>query len=121
MEREFLFSVGKKDIKVDFFSGTGAGGQYRNKHQNCVRIKHHDSGVIVTGQSQRDRPANIKEALKNLKSNPQFKVWVAQKIREHDIGKTLEQEIEEMVKKEFVKTEIINKDGKWEEANLEDY
>ena len=56
----------KKDFDVDWFSGTGAGGQYRNKHMNCCRITHIATGLRATGQSQRDRPGNQKEAFNKL-------------------------------------------------------
>lgn len=56
----------RKDFKVDWFSGTGAGGQYRNKHQNCCRITHLETKLVATGQSHRDRIANQKEAFKTL-------------------------------------------------------
>ena len=52
----------KKDFKVDWFSGTGAGEQHRNKHQNCVRITHIESGITVTGQNHRERSRNFREA-----------------------------------------------------------
>lgn len=56
----------KKDFRVDWFSGTGGGGQYRNKHPNCCRITHTESGLTCTGQSHRERPANQKEAFHKL-------------------------------------------------------
>jgi protein subunit release factor A len=56
----------KKDFRVDWFSGTGAGGQYRNKHQNCCRITHVATGLVATGQSNRDRPSNQREAFRSL-------------------------------------------------------
>lgn len=56
----------KKDFRVDWFSGTGAGGQYRNKHQNCCRITHIETGLVATGQSNRDRPSNQREAFNSL-------------------------------------------------------
>jgi len=56
----------KGDFRIDWFSGTGAGGQYRNKHQNCCRITHIESGITCTGQSNRERPANQKEAFEKL-------------------------------------------------------
>lgn len=56
----------RKDFKLEWFSGTGAGGQYRNKHQNCCRITHIETGLMATGQSQRDRPGNQKEAFEAL-------------------------------------------------------
>lgn len=56
----------KKDFKIDWFSGTGAGGQHRNRHQNCVRITHIESGISVTGQSHRERQRNFDDAFKRL-------------------------------------------------------
>lgn len=56
----------KKDFKLDWFSGTGAGGQHRNKHQNCVRITHIESGITVIGQNHRERSRNLKEAFNTL-------------------------------------------------------
>jgi protein subunit release factor A len=76
MTRELLFSVTKKDFVITWFSGSGAGGQYRNKHQNCCRIKHPDSGVIVTGQDERSQQANLKKAFKRLTEHPKFKTWL---------------------------------------------
>jgi protein subunit release factor B len=55
-----------KDFTVTWFRGTGAGGQYRNKHQNCCRIIHDATGLMATGQSYRERPANQKEAFNRL-------------------------------------------------------
>ena len=65
-ERQPVFSATRKDFKVDWFSGTGAGGQHRNKHQNCCRITHIPSGLTATGQSHRDRPSNQRDAFNRL-------------------------------------------------------
>lgn len=62
MDRELLFHAERKDFRIDFFSGTGAGGQYRNKHQNCVRMLHISTGIITTGQEQRSREQNLRDA-----------------------------------------------------------
>lgn len=56
----------KKDFRLEWFSGTGGGGQYRNKHANCCRIKHLATGLMATGQSHRERPANQREAFEAL-------------------------------------------------------
>ena len=61
-----IFSATKKDFRVDWFSGTGKGGQYRNKHPNCCRITHIESGLMTTGQDHRERPANQKDAFNKL-------------------------------------------------------
>lgn len=58
--------LSKKDFKIGWFSGTGSGGQYRNRHMNCCRIKHVETGLSATGQSNRERPANQVEAFDKL-------------------------------------------------------
>ena len=52
----------KSDFTIDWFSGKGAGGQHRNKHQNCCRITHLETGLVAVGQNSRSRPANQKAA-----------------------------------------------------------
>jgi protein subunit release factor B len=56
----------KKDFKLEWFSGTGAGGQHRNKHQNCCRITHIETGLKAQGTSCRDRVSNQRIAFNNL-------------------------------------------------------
>ena len=112
-KRELLFSI--TDLRIEYFSGRGAGGQHRNKHQNCVRLHHDESGVIVTGQSHKSRKANRREALNNLVKHPKFKLWHSRKVYEILRGKKLEKEVEEMLKPENLKIEIrVN--NKWEEV-----
>ena len=117
--RELLFSVTKDDLEIDWFSGTGCGGQYRNKHQNCCRIRHKDSGVIATGQSQRDRPSNLKEAMENLVQTPAFQSWV--KVKTSEVTREqaeIEAKVEEAMR--HLKFEVKDESGKWKEVNEED-
>jgi peptide chain release factor 1 len=58
----------KKDFKLEWFSGQGAGGQHRNKHQNCCRITHIESGLTASGQNSRSRVDNQREAFNQLAS-----------------------------------------------------
>lgn len=114
--KELLFSITKKDFKINYFSGTGGGGQHRNKHQNCVRLHHPDSGVIVTGQSHKSRKQNTKEALQNLVKHGKFKMWHTRRVNEVITGKTIEQLVEETTTPENLLIEH-KKDGKWVEGN----
>ena len=117
--RELLFSVTKDDLEIDWFSGTGCGGQYRNKHQNCCRIRHKDSGAITTGQSQRDRPSNLKEAMENLVKTPAFQSWVKVKTSEVTGEQAeIEAKVEEAMR--HLKFEVKDESGKWKEVNEED-
>ena len=73
------FCYGKKDFKIEWFSGTGPGGQNRNKVQTCVRITHIPSGLMATGQRDRSRTANFRTAFNDL--GAKIKPWVEAQIR----------------------------------------
>ena len=49
------------DLKIEWYSGTGAGGQHRNKHQNSCRITHIPTGTVCTAQC-RSRENSLAEA-----------------------------------------------------------
>jgi len=48
-------------LKIEWYSGTGAGGQHRNKHQNSCRITHIPTGLVATAQC-RSRENSLHEA-----------------------------------------------------------
>lgn len=53
------------DIKIEWFSGTGKGGQNRNKVQNSCRLTHIPTGIQASAQT-RDRSNSYKLALETL-------------------------------------------------------
>ena len=53
------------DFRVVWFSGTGAGGQHRNKNMNSCRVTHIPTGTTEMRQS-RSRDSNLKEAKEAL-------------------------------------------------------
>ena len=117
--KELLFSVTKNDLEVDWFSGTGCGGQYRNKHQNCCRIRHKDSGAIATGQSQRDRVSNLKEAMENLTKSLKFKAWVKVRVGEVTGEKAdIEAKVDRAMR--HLKFEVKDEAGNWKEVQEDD-
>lgn len=58
---------GENDFAYRWFSGTGKGGQHRNKHQNCLELTHVPTGLsqIANGRS---RDTNEREAMDKLKT-----------------------------------------------------
>jgi peptide chain release factor 1 len=58
-------SIPDCDLKVEWYSGTGAGGQHRNKHQNSCRITHLPSGLVATAQT-RSRQNSYALAIQNI-------------------------------------------------------
>lgn len=57
----------EKDLKIEWYSGTGAGGQHRNKHQNSCRMIHIPTGQVATAQC-RSRKNSYEEALNVLET-----------------------------------------------------
>ena len=53
------------DLKIEWYSGTGAGGQYRNKHQNSCRITHIPTGTIAKSEC-RSRQNSLESAMAEL-------------------------------------------------------
>lgn len=51
----------ENDLKITWFSGTGKGGQHRNKHQNSCKVIHLPTGIVETRQG-RVRNTNLTEA-----------------------------------------------------------
>ena len=72
----------KKDFSVVWFSGTGAGGQHRNKHQNCCRITHIKTGLSSIGTSSRERINNQREAFTALAKKVIAKLCIDEQLPE---------------------------------------
>lgn len=66
--------LNEDELQIQWYSGTGAGGQHRNKHQNSCRLKHTPTGIVVTAQC-RSRQNSLEQAkaelLSRLKSQTQ--------------------------------------------------
>jgi len=85
-KKKAVYTVTKKDFELSWFSGKGAGGQHRNRHKNCLRLKHIATGIMKTGQSHKEKQANQKEALESMANDPRFKNWCHQKLVEIEDG-----------------------------------
>ena len=55
--------ISDDEFRFEWFSGTGKGGQHRNKHQNCCRCIHEPTGIQANGTSSRSRDDNRRNAL----------------------------------------------------------
>lgn len=64
-ERDPLTRRSEADFRIEWFSGSGAGGQHRNRHLNCARLIHIPTGLKQERQG-RSREANYRDAMAAL-------------------------------------------------------
>lgn len=107
--KKLLFSLTKKDFKVETFRCPGHGGQNVNKVETGARIIHPESGAVAESCEQRTQHQNKKIAFNKLVKSEKFQIWFKKKcgleMMSKEEKRQLEEKVDRMMREENLKIE----------------
>lgn len=116
---KLLFSITAKDCRWDYFRGTGAGGQKRNKTSSGVRCTHVASGAVGQSDDTRSQHQNKRIAFERMAKSEKFKAWHKMECaRRLGIEQEIRDRVDELMRPWNLKVEV-REDGEWVEMGKE--
>jgi len=112
-KRQLVFSVMAKDCKFQATTGSGPGGQHRNKVATAIRCTHTASGATGYASDDKSQHRNKRVAFRRMANSAVFQAWVRIEVARRT-GETarLEQKVAQLMSEDNIKCEV-QFEGKW--------
>ena len=101
--KQKLLTLTRKSFTWDYFSGTGAGGQHKNKCKNSIRLTHKPSGAKAVCQEFRSKKQNERTAFKRIAKSPKLQQWI--KMQCSIVAGEIEQKLDKTMRPQNLKIE----------------
>jgi len=106
-----ILTLTKKDFRIDFYRGSGKGGQHRNKTSSACRITHIATGLSSTSEDERSQHQNKKLAFNRLCGNKKFKSWLQLEsmriLNDMPTKEEIEKQVDEMIERDLKNGKIL--------------
>jgi len=109
--KEPIITLTKKDFRLDYYRGSGKGGQHRNKTSSACRITHLETGFCATSEDERSQHQNRKLAFNRLCNNKKFSNWLKLEsiriLNDLPTKEEIEKQVDDMIERDLKNGNIV--------------